>query len=76
MQFFKKVTQWIFLQKKRVKNQGQIQQYHIEDNHEAIIDPLLWEAVQLEQQRRNNYIKEHGTNSYSHKPETNPLQEK
>jgi len=62
-----------FLTKKRVKNQGQIQQYHIEDNHEAIIDPLLWEAVQLEQQRRNNYIEEHGTNSYSHKPETNPF---
>jgi hypothetical protein len=46
-----------FLTKKRVKNDGQIQQYHIEDNHEPIIDPLIWEAVQYEHQRRNNYLK-------------------
>lgn len=62
-----------FLSKKRAKNQGEIQQFHIEDNHEAIIDPLIWEAVQLEQERRRKYIEEHGTNSYSHKPETNPF---
>ena len=34
-----------FLTKKRAKNEGHIQQYHIEENHEAIIDPLIWEAV-------------------------------
>jgi 23S rRNA maturation mini-RNase III len=62
-----------FLSKKRTKNEGHIQQYHMEENHEAIIDPLIWEAVQLEQKRRSQYIKEHGTNSYSHKPETNPF---
>ena len=70
-----------FLTKKRVKNEGHIQQYHIEENHEqqyhieenheAIIDPLSWEAVQLEYDRRSNYIEEHGTNSYSHNPERN-----
>ncbi len=65
-----------FLSKKRVKNKGQIKQYHIEENHEAIIDPLVWEAVQLEQQRRDRYIAEHGTNSYSHNPETNPFASK
>ena len=62
-----------FLTKKRAKNQGEIPQFHIEDNHEAIIDPLIWEAVQLEQKRRDRYISEHGTNSYSHNPETNPF---
>lgn len=62
-----------FLTKKRAKNQGQIPQFHIEDNHEAIIYPLIWEAVQLEQERRERYIAEHGTNSYSHNPETNPF---
>lgn len=62
-----------FLSKKRVKNDGQIQQYHIEDNHEAIIDPLIWEAVQHEHQRRNNYCEEHGLIAYSRTPEANPL---
>jgi hypothetical protein len=60
-----------FLTKKRVKNEGHIQQYYIEENHEAIIDPLIWETVQLEYDRRSNYIEEHGTNSYSHNPERN-----
>lgn len=62
-----------FLTKKRVKNDGQIQQYHIEDNHEAIIDPLIWEAVQHEHQRRNNYCEEHGLNAFSRTPESNPF---
>lgn len=54
-----------------MKNEGHIQQYRIEENHEAIIDPLIWEAVQLEYDRRSNYIEESGTNSYSHNPERN-----
>lgn len=62
-----------FLSKKRAKNDGEIQQFLVEDNHEAIIDPLIWGAVQLEQERRDKYITEHGTNSYSHRPETNPF---
>lgn len=62
-----------FLTKKRAKNDGEILKYHIEENHEAIIDPLIWEAVQLEQERREEYIEEHGINSYSQKPETNPF---
>ncbi len=56
----------------RVKD-GEIPQFHIEDNHKAIIDPLIWEAVQFEQERRDRYIAGHGTNSYSHRPETNPF---
>lgn len=62
-----------FLSKKRVKNEGHVQQFHIEENHEAIIDPLVWEAVQLEQERRNKYMEEHGLKSYSKSPETNPF---
>lgn len=49
-----------FLTKKRVLNDGRFKKIHIEDDHEAIIDPLIWEAVQLEQQRRNAYLAEHG----------------
>ncbi|GAA0109235.1 recombinase family protein [Clostridium tertium] len=62
-----------FLTKKRVRNEGQIQQYHIEEDHEAIIDPIIWEAVQLEKIRRESYIQEHSSNSYSRTPETNPF---
>jgi len=62
-----------FLSKKRIKNNGQIQKYHIAENHKAIIDPPIWEATQMEHKRREKYIKEHGINSYDHKPETNPF---
>ncbi|QSX09666.1 recombinase family protein [Alkalibacter rhizosphaerae] len=62
-----------FLTKKRAKNDGEILKYHIEENHEAIIDPLIWEAVQLEQERRESYINEHGISAYSQKPESNPF---
>jgi len=62
-----------YLSKKRAKNIGQIQQYNIEENHEAIIDPLIWEAVQMETDRRKTYVKEHGLKSYATKPETNPF---
>jgi len=34
MPFYKKVKTVDFFTKKRVKNEGQIQQYHIEDDHE------------------------------------------
>jgi len=62
-----------YLSKKRAKNKGQIQQYNIEENHEAIIDPLIWEAVQMETDRRKTYVKEHGLKAYATKPETNPF---
>ncbi|OYP41234.1 hypothetical protein CG709_04970 [Lachnotalea glycerini] len=47
--------------------------FYAEDDHEAIIQPRIWECVQLEAQRRKEYLEEHGTNSYSHRPETNPF---
>ncbi|MDO5392389.1 MAG: recombinase family protein [Eubacteriales bacterium] len=62
-----------FLSKKRAQNQGEIQQYYIEEDHEAIIDVKTWECVQLETERRKHYLEEHGTNSYSHNPENNPF---
>lgn len=62
-----------FLTKKRAKNAGEVQMYYMEDDHEAIIDPRIWECVQLEFKRREKYIQEHGTHSYSRNPETNPF---
>ena len=37
-----------FLTKKRKKNEGELQQLYIEEDHEAIISPDMWECVQLE----------------------------
>ena len=65
-----------FLTKKRVQNQGEIQMYYVEDDHEAIIPKRIWKCVQLEIARRKKYLEEHGTNSYSHMPETNPFASK
>lgn len=62
-----------FLIKKRVRNDGEIQQFYIEDEHEAIIEPWIWECVYLETERWKRYLKEHGTNSFSHNTEQNPF---
>lgn len=62
-----------FLSKKRAKNKGEIQQYLIEENHDAIIDPLIWEAVQLETERRREHMKKFRLKAYATKPETNPF---
>lgn len=49
-----------FLTKKMEKNNGELTQYYIEDDHEAIIDKKMWKAVQQEIARRNRYKEEHG----------------
>lgn len=41
-----------FLTKKKVKNDGYVRQYYIEDNHEAIIPKELFHQVQEEKLRR------------------------
>lgn len=45
----------------------EIQMYYVEDDHDAIISKRIWECVQLEIKRREKYLEEHGTNSYSHR---------
>lgn len=62
-----------FLAKKRVVNDGKLQKYHIQDDHEAIIDIDTWNAVQQELARREEYCKEHKTNTYGVLTETKPL---
>ena len=44
-----------FLSKKREINNGEVPQYYVEESHPAIIDPEMWEAVQLEMERRKAY---------------------
>lgn len=41
-----------FLTKRQVRNRGEVQQYYVENNHEAIIPPYTYELVQQEFQRR------------------------
>lgn len=41
-----------FLTKKKKRNDGEIPQYYVEGNHEAIISPAVFEAVQRELERR------------------------
>ncbi|XEQ91980.1 hypothetical protein SCACP_07950 [Sporomusa carbonis] len=62
-----------FLTKKRVENTGQIPQYYVEDSHPAIIDKEMWEAVQLEMERRRNYAKEHGLQKLEYATSDNPF---
>lgn len=55
---------------------GKIQMFYVEDDHDAIISKRIWEYVQLEIKRRKKCLKEHGTNSYSHRTESNPFASK
>ena len=41
-----------FLQKKVKKNEGEVPQYYVEGNHEAIISPAVFDMVQAELARR------------------------
>ena len=52
-----------FLTKKRKVNEGEVPQYYIEHSHEAIIDPLEWDAVQDEIKRRKNLGASYSGNS-------------
>lgn len=49
-----------FLQKKMKKNEGEVPQYYVEGNHEAIISPAVFDMVQAELVRRK-----HGGSRYS-----------
>ena len=65
-----------FLTKKRVKNEGQLQSFYVEESHEAIIAPDMWKCTQLEMERRKMYLKEHEILSYGINVEKNPLSSK
>lgn len=42
-----------FLTKKKVKNKGEIQQYYVTNNHEAIIEKKTFDAIQIHISKRN-----------------------
>ena len=57
-----------FLTKKMKINQGEVPQYYVENNHEAIIDPQTFDMVQAELARRKEGNNHHsGIHLLSHK---------
>lgn len=52
-----------YLSKKMIKNEGQIEQFWVKGNHEAIIEKDYWDAVQLEIQRRHDYMEKYNLRS-------------
>ena len=54
-----------FLTKKQVKNEGQVPQYYVTGNHEAIIAPETFELVQAEIERRRGHKRYSGVSIFS-----------
>jgi DNA invertase Pin-like site-specific DNA recombinase len=55
-----------FLTKKKKVNEGEIPQYYVENAHEAIIDPIVFEMVQQEMASRRTGKERHsGVNMFS-----------
>ena len=62
-----------FLTKKRIDNDGQVNQYYIENNHEPILDRDKWDIVQLEIARRKKFREQHKLQFYIIQKENNPF---
>ena len=62
-----------FLSKKRADNNGEVPQYYVEDSHPAIIDKEMWEAVQLEMERRRNFALQYGIQKFEYVTTSNPF---
>ena len=62
-----------FLSKKRADNNGEVPQYYVEDSHPAIIDKEMWEAVQLEMERRRNFALQYGIQKFEYATTSNPF---
>ncbi len=66
-------SQSYFLTKKRVRNDGYVPKYYVKNSHPAIIDKEMWEAVQLEMDRRRNYALENGIQKLEYATTDNPF---
>ncbi|MHB1652666.1 MAG: recombinase family protein [Desulfitobacteriaceae bacterium] len=62
-----------FLSKKRAENDGEIPQYYVENSHPAIIDKDIWEAVQLEMERRRAYAEKYHIQKIDYATNDNPF---
>jgi DNA invertase Pin-like site-specific DNA recombinase len=62
-----------FLTKKRVENNGEVPQYYVEESHPAIIDKEMWEAVQLEMERRRGFAEKYNISKLDYATVDNPF---
>ena len=62
-----------FLSKKRADNARQVPQYYVEESQPAIIEKDVWEAVQLEMERRRSYCLEYGIQKFEYATTKNPF---
>ena len=56
-----------FLTKKQVRNEGQVPQYYVSGNHEAIIPPETFDLVQAEIERRRGHKRYSGVSIFSNR---------
>lgn len=56
-----------FLTKKHKKNEGEIPQYYVTGNHEAIIPPATFDLVQAEIERRRHGKRYSGVTVFSNR---------
>ena len=66
-------SQSYFLTKKRVRNDGYVPKYYVKNSHPAIIDKEMWEAVQLEMERRRNFALQYGIQKLEYATTDNPF---
>jgi len=62
-----------YLTKRMVDNKGHIDQYHIKDDHEALVDKEFWYATQMEIARRREYMAQHGLRTMGRYTDTQPF---
>ena len=65
-----------FLSHRIQRNEGQLPMYYIKDDHEAIVDRELWEAVQLELDRRDAFMEEHHMSTLGQYTDIRPFSHK
>jgi len=62
-----------FLTKKRVQNNGEVPQYYVEESHPPIIQKEMWEAVQLEMERRRAFAEKYNISKLDYATVDNPF---
>nr|DAG19034.1 MAG TPA: integrase [Caudoviricetes sp.] len=70
------LQKWVttdFLNHTLRRNEGQAEQYYVENSHPAIIDKETWTAVQEELERRDIYCQNHHLSMYAYRADKNPL---
>ena len=62
-----------FLSKRSVRNMGQVEQVYVKDSHPPIVDRELWEAVQLEIERRRLFREKHNLQNMGRYTDVQPF---